>query len=91
MVNCYSVYKVILEDRRDCCFDRMKDVTIRIGDNNASSTPNDSNPLCYHLTKVPASPTSQFPCSNVMHGRFVVARKITNGLWHINEVRIFIA
>ena len=89
MLESYPVYKVILEDRRDCCSKRMEGVSIRIGDTDANSMPSDANPLCYEVTTPPVTPTSEFLCPDIMHGRYVLARKHMEGHFSINEVRIF--
>ena len=100
MIQPHSVYKVILEDRRDCCLDRMLNTEIRIGDIDANTGggntgDGDANPLCSQVTDVPLTPTSVYSCPTVMTGKYLVARKFAPGSngaysWHIVEVRIFV-
>ena len=92
MLTSYPIYKIILEDRRDqALHTRMSGVEIRIGDSDAAVDGHSANPLCYHMTSVPTGPTVEFPCSQVLNGRYVLVRKITGGDWHVNEVRIFLS
>ena len=100
MIQTYSVYKVILENRRDCCKPRFENTEIRIGDIDANTAgdntgPGNENPLCSQITYVPTNVTLEYPCPTDMNGRYIVARKfaptVSSGsyLWNINEVRIF--
>ena len=91
MIQRHSIYKVILEDRNDCevCVPRMRNVEIRIGDNDADLHGSSANPLCYRLTKTPTTTTSEFPCPHAMIGRYALARRQEVGYWHIREFRIF--
>ena len=90
MLRSYPILKVILEDRRDqVFFQRLVDTEIRIGDYDANKELSDANALCFHESSIPTSPTIEYPCSERLNGRYIVARKTSQGGWHINEVRIF--
>ena len=90
MLQSYPILKVILEDRRDQnLFQRLVDTEIRVGDYDASKEPSDANTLCFHKSSIPTSQTVEYPCSERLNGRYIVARKTSPGSWHINEVRIF--
>ena len=97
MLRTLPLYKVILEDRRDCCKARRQNTEVRIGDVDANGAgQSGTNPLCHQITVQPTTSSSLYPCPQVMRGRFVVARKIggsdkkpNNYVWHIQEIRIF--
>ena len=97
MLRTLPLYKVILEDRHDCCNPRLQNTEVRIGDVDANGAgQSGANPLCHRITVTPTTSSSLYPCPQVMSGRFVVARKVggtdkkpTSYVWHIQEIRIF--
>lgn len=96
----YLVTEVILEDRLDCCHERLENTEVRIGafDYNVVMT---LNPLCYLQDTKPVSSTSIYTCTDgPMEGRYVMVRKVAPtsndyyqhpGAWHIRELRVFVA
>ncbi|XP_056316839.1 uncharacterized protein LOC130231526 [Danio aesculapii] len=63
----YSVNRVSITNRLDCCSERINGAEIRIGD-----VPSDvfSNPVCAVVSTIPAGQTSSYSC-NGMQGRYV--------------------
>ncbi|TRY57768.1 hypothetical protein DNTS_012034 [Danionella cerebrum] len=62
----YYVTTVTVTNRLDCCSDRIKGATIRIGfDNDVYS-----NPLCVIIASIPLGATSSFSCGGML-GQFV--------------------
>ncbi|XP_056318531.1 uncharacterized protein zgc:171424 [Danio aesculapii] len=63
----YSVNRVSITNRLDCCSDRINGAEIRIGD-----VPSDvfSNPVCAVVSTIPAGLTFSYSC-NGMQGRYV--------------------
>ncbi|NP_001108054.1 uncharacterized protein LOC793213 precursor [Danio rerio] len=63
----YSVNRVSITNRLDCCSERINGAEIRIGD-----VPSDvfSNPVCAIVSTIPAGQTFSYSC-NGMQGRYV--------------------
>uniref|UniRef100_A0A9J8CYM5 Fucolectin tachylectin-4 pentraxin-1 domain-containing protein n=2 Tax=Cyprinus carpio carpio TaxID=630221 RepID=A0A9J8CYM5_CYPCA len=67
LMTTYSVNRVNITNRHDCCSDRINGAEIRIG--NVSSNVL-SNPVCAVVSTIPAGATYSYPCHG-MKGRYV--------------------
>lgn len=91
----FLVTEVILEDRLDCCPERLENTEVRIGpyDYNRVDV---LNPLCFFLDTRPTTATSVYTCTEgPMEGRFAMVRKVGQSnpgewAWHIRVFRVFV-
>uniref|UniRef100_A0A8C1LD64 Fucolectin tachylectin-4 pentraxin-1 domain-containing protein n=1 Tax=Cyprinus carpio TaxID=7962 RepID=A0A8C1LD64_CYPCA len=67
LMTTYSVNRVTITNRRDCCESRIDRAEIRVG-NNCSDV--SSNPICAVVSSIPAGATYSYSCRG-MEGRYV--------------------
>uniref|UniRef100_A0A8C1S370 Fucolectin tachylectin-4 pentraxin-1 domain-containing protein n=1 Tax=Cyprinus carpio TaxID=7962 RepID=A0A8C1S370_CYPCA len=67
LMNMYSVNRVAITNRGDCCNTRINGAEIRIGNNSSDLF---SNPVCAVVSTIPAGATYSYSC-NWMEGRYV--------------------
>ncbi|XP_042582897.1 uncharacterized protein LOC122137907 isoform X1 [Cyprinus carpio] len=67
LMKTYSVNRVTITNRPDCCSDRINGAEIRIGNNSSDLF---SNPVCAVVSSIPAGPTYSYSCRG-MKGRYV--------------------
>ncbi|XP_048039126.1 uncharacterized protein LOC125263968 [Megalobrama amblycephala] len=64
----YSISKVVVTNRLDCCPERIDGAEIRIG--NSLENNGNNNPICDVISSMPAGASSTYACNN-MEGRYV--------------------
>ncbi|XP_039505386.1 uncharacterized protein LOC120461288 [Pimephales promelas] len=67
LLKVYSVNRVVITNRPDCCSERINGAEIRVGNDSSNFS---SNPLCAVVSSIPAGGSSSYPC-NRMEGRYV--------------------
>ncbi|KAM4689838.1 fucolectin-1-like, partial [Rhinophrynus dorsalis] len=79
-----KVGAVVLVNRQDCCWDRLKGAEVRIG-----NSPDNKNPVCGTVTEVEPGLVTTFCCSG-MEGRYVsVVIPGRDDLLNICEVEVY--
>uniref|UniRef100_A0A8C2GY43 Fucolectin tachylectin-4 pentraxin-1 domain-containing protein n=1 Tax=Cyprinus carpio TaxID=7962 RepID=A0A8C2GY43_CYPCA len=68
LMKTYSVNRVTITNRPDCCSDRINGAEIRIGNNSLDVS---SNPVCAAVPSIPAGATYSYSCRG-MEGRYVI-------------------
>ena len=70
----YTVHHLNITNRGDCCYERLSNFEIRIGNLQADNT--DQNPKCggYNYQSLGAGETRKIVCPAQMKGRYVVIR-----------------
>ena len=61
------IYNVMITNRGDCCPERLRDFSIRIGFEDKNGT----NPACRERVGITTSITVDFKCNDAMPGQFV--------------------
>ncbi|KAF4115212.1 uncharacterized protein LOC131537573 [Onychostoma macrolepis] len=64
----YSVSRVVITNRLDCCAENINGVEIRIG--NSLENDGNNNPICTVVSSIPAGVSSTYTC-NDMEGQYV--------------------
>ncbi|XP_016379928.1 uncharacterized protein LOC107717630 [Sinocyclocheilus rhinocerous] len=67
LLKAYSVNRVTITNRRDCCSNRINGAEIRVGNDSSDVF---SNPICAEVSTIPAGATYSYSCLG-MEGRYV--------------------
>uniref|UniRef100_A0A8C2A240 Fucolectin tachylectin-4 pentraxin-1 domain-containing protein n=1 Tax=Cyprinus carpio TaxID=7962 RepID=A0A8C2A240_CYPCA len=67
LMTTYSVNRVTITNRRDCCESRIDRAEIRVGNDSSDVS---SNPICAVISSIPAGATYSYSCRG-MKGRYV--------------------
>jgi len=82
-----NVWLVKITNRGDCCWDRLREFQIRVG--NSLSGP-DSNSLCdYSIASINRGVTEDFVCSRSRYGRYVYITLMTRDVLSLCEVEVY--
>ena len=61
------IYNVMITNRGDCCAERLRDFSIRIG----FEDKNGANPFCREHAGITTSITADFKCNKALPGQFI--------------------
>ncbi|XP_050970700.1 fucolectin-1-like isoform X1 [Labeo rohita] len=87
LLKSYSVSRVTITNRLDCCEQRIKGAEIRVGND---STNVFSNPVCTVVSTIPAGATNSYSCQG-MEGRYVTVNIAgTSKILTLCEVRVYV-
>ncbi|KAK7177210.1 hypothetical protein R3I93_001254 [Phoxinus phoxinus] len=68
LLKVYSVSRVVITNRQDCCNERINGAEIRVGTNSSNVF---SNPICAVISSIPAGASYSYSC-NRMEGQYVI-------------------
>jgi len=79
------VYKVTITNRFDCCWDRLRNFEIRVGNIDSADG---ANILCAHHPGHFGRTTKSLYCSSPSLGRYLYIRKLITGVLTLCEVKV---
>ena len=80
------IYNVMITNRGDCCPERLRDFSIRIG----FKDKNGANPACREHIGIPTSITADFKCEYPLLGQFVyIESALPNEALALCEVEVY--
>ncbi|XP_058639054.1 fucolectin-like [Onychostoma macrolepis] len=87
LMKMYSVNRVTITNRRDCCDSRIDGAEIRIGNDSSDLL---SNPVCAVVSTIPAGATYSYSCRG-MEGRYVIVNiPGTSNILTLCEVGVYV-
>ncbi|XP_067299453.1 uncharacterized protein [Pseudorasbora parva] len=88
LLKVYTVTRVVITNRQDCCSERINGAEIRVGNVSSDAF---SNPICAVIPSIPAGASSNFSC-NRMAGRYVsVVIRGYDRYLTLAEVEVYVA
>ncbi|XP_065051247.1 uncharacterized protein LOC135680930 isoform X2 [Rhopilema esculentum] len=89
LVNSFVVHKVRIANRQDCCWNRLRAVDVRVGNNAAN--PNGNARCAYHPGNFGRGEKKMLPCVKALRGKYVFVTLKTNEILTVCEVEVFAA